>query len=449
MNFNGKNVTVLGLGASGRSAAELLRAHGAHVTVRDSAPENRLAEQAAALRARGIAVLTGEEAENSALDCEYAILSPGIDPAVPLVRRVAETGVPILGELELGYLFARSTVVAITGTNGKTTTTSLLTHILNACGRTAVACGNIGLPITEAVRQEPPCDVLVTEVSSFQLETIQSFRPKVAVWMNFSANHLDRYRDVEEYRQAKLRIFENQTAEDFAVANARDALPALKASVVRFDAQQPGADFSLSYNGVIHFRGEPVADMGTMRLSGIHNAENLMAALGVGYCLGLDFAVMAQAAKDYSSPEHRCEFVAEINGVRWINDSKSTNLDALEKALLSQHHPVILIAGGKDKGFEYDDVAGLVSRRVRHAVLIGQMRYRIATSWKDVPCQVVDSLEDAVAAAAEIARPGETVLFSPGTSSFDMFRSYEERGRRFKALVAQHDFQNQATKNTP
>jgi UDP-N-acetylmuramoylalanine--D-glutamate ligase len=275
---------------------------------------------------------------------------------------------------------------------------------------------------------------MVLEVSSFQLETIHAFHPHVSVWLNLSPNHLDRYRDIDEYRTAKLRIFANQIAEDFAVVNAREALPPLAARRITFSAYRSDADFSLR-DGVIHYKNEPVLDQRNTRLTGIHNAENLMAAMGVGLALGLDFERMSAAVQEYTAPVHRCEFVRDFKGVRWVNDSKATNLDSVEKAIFSETRPIVLIAGGKDKGFEFDPIAPLVRERVRHAVLIGEMKERIARSWSATDCHLAASLEEAVAVASQLAQEGDTVLFSPGTSSFDMFRNYGERGNRFKEAV--------------
>ncbi|MFZ4682183.1 MAG: UDP-N-acetylmuramoyl-L-alanine--D-glutamate ligase, partial [Terrimicrobiaceae bacterium] len=294
--------------------------------------------------------------------------------------------------------------------------------------------GNIGLPFATAVRQSNELDVMVLEVSSFQLETTSTFRPHVAVWLNLSPNHLDRYRDMEEYRTAKLRIFNQQTPEDFAVVNARESLPPLAARPITFSAYTDAADFTLR-GSVISYQGQPVLDQSTIRLQGIHNAENLMAAFGVGLALGVDLDRMAAAVADYTAPAHRCEFVRDFEGVHWINDSKATNLDSVEKALLSQQRPLVLIAGGKDKGFEFDPIAPLVHERVRTAVLIGEMKDRIARSWSGSDCRIAGSLEEAVQIARDLAGPGDAVLFSPGTSSFDMFRNYGERGNRFKDLV--------------
>jgi UDP-N-acetylmuramoylalanine--D-glutamate ligase len=434
MIYSGKNAVVLGLGHSGEAAAILLREEGAEVTICESSDNTALREKAAKLEEQGIRILLGPAADTEPDSYDVCILSPGIDPAVPLVQNVLRKKIPIIGELELAFEECICPVVAITGTNGKTTTTELTTVMLQGSGVRTMASGNIGLPFATAVRQSHELDVMVLEVSSFQLETIDAFHPHVSVWLNLSPNHLDRYRDMEEYRTAKLRIFLNQTADDFAVVNARENLPSLAARRITFSAYVADADFTLR-DGIIHYHNKPVLAQRATKLPGVHNAENLMAAMGIGLALGLDFEKMSGAVLEYTAPVHRCEFIRELGGVRWINDSKATNLDSVEKAILSQAGPIVLIAGGKDKGFEFDAIAPLVRERVRQAVLIGEMKERIARSWSGLDCRLADSLEEAVTFASQIAREGETVLFSPGTSSFDMFRNYGERGNRFKQAV--------------
>ncbi len=436
-HYMGKHAAVLGLGRSGEAAARLLLDGGADVTVLDSGDPAPRHEAAQRLFSRGARVVLGGDALRCAQNFDFAILSPGIDPAAPLARNSTDAGIPLLGEIELAYRRCRCPIVAITGTNGKTTTTGLVAAALGAAGLRAEACGNIGLPFSEVAARSASLDVAVVEISSFQLETTDSFRPRVAIWTNFSANHLDRYPDVASYRAAKLRIFKNQEADDFAVVNAREKLPRLEARRITFGTES-GADFSLDRDGMIVHRGRPLLAMSETRLRGDHNAENIMAAFAAGFCLGADAVGMIPGVRDFVPPPHRCEFVREADGVTWINDSKSTNLDALSRALRGQTGGLILIAGGKNKGFDFAPLALLVKERVREAVLIGEMRSSIAKDWADAaPCRLADSLEQAVEEARAAARPGDTVLFSPGTSSFDMFRSYEERGDLFKKFTHQ------------
>ena len=438
MDYTGKNVAVLGLGRSGEAAARLLLDGGAAVTVLDSGDPTPRRRKAELLSTRGARVMLGDEALRCAQDFDFAVLSPGIDPIVPLARRPVEAGVPLFGEIELAFRSCRCPVVGITGTNGKTTTTGLTAALLNGAGIRAEACGNIGLPFSEVAARSATLDAVIVEISSFQLETTVTFRPRVAVWTNFSANHLDRYPDIESYRAAKLRIFERQTSEDFAVVNVRELLPALRAKKMTFTASPSvAADFTLEKDTIQH-HGKPVLRMSETRLRGPHNAENLMAALAVGLCMGADLQKMLPAARAFMPPPHRCEFVREVDGVTWINDSKSTNLDALEQALRGLSGGAVLIAGGKNKGFNFAPVAEVVGERAHDVVLIGEMRDSIARDWsRAVPCHLADNLADAVVQARKLAEPCDTVLFSPGTSSFDMFRSYEERGDLFKHLIHQ------------
>lgn len=437
MNFEGKHTAILGLGASGEAAARLLLGRGARVTLLDASEAPAVRQRAEQLAGLGARAVLGAASGEVAAGFDLAVLSPGIDAATPFVQRLASAGVPVWGEIELAFRFCECPVVAITGTNGKTTTTELTAALLKRAGWRVQACGNIGLPFSEAVVRSRALDALVVEVSSFQLETVHSFRPRVAVWTNFSANHLDRYAGLAEYRAAKLRIFGQQTGEDHAVVNARENLPPLRARLTTFSAFTDKADFTLRED-TIAYGGSALLSLAETRLRGPHNAENLMAALGAGLRLGLDPQRMVPAARHYTPPPHRCEWVAEIDGVAWINDSKSTNLDALEQAIRSRRGGIVLLAGGKDKGFGFEPLADLVRERVRAAVLIGEMRHRIAAVWQDATdCRAADSLEAAVRLCGDLAQPGETVLFSPGTSSFDMFRSYEARGQAFKQLVQQ------------
>ena len=432
--YRGKKVVVLGLGRSGVAAARLLLRCGASVTVCDSGESAVVLERAALLHGEGCVSLTGSAAEQDPCSYDLAVLSPGIEETAALVLNVTAKGIDLIGELELAFSLCSCPVVAVTGSNGKTTTTELTTKMLQRAGRNTAACGNIGTPMSELILAGEAWDLLVVEVSSFQLETISTFRPKVAMWLNLSPNHLDRYPSMQEYREAKLRIFKNQTAADFAVIPFGASLPELSAQTITFSTQSPDADVTLNGTMISH-HGHRILDLAETKLRGAHNAANLMAAFGCGIALGVDPLRMAEAVTDYTPPPHRCELVSESNGVRWINDSKATNLDAMEQAIRSVTGHLILIAGGKDKGFGFESIAPLVRERVSFAILIGEMRHRIAHDWEPMPLSTVDSLEEAVLLAAEKADQGSTVLFSPGTSSFDMFRDYIDRGETFRRSV--------------
>jgi UDP-N-acetylmuramoylalanine--D-glutamate ligase len=430
-----KPVAVLGLGRTGRAACRLLREHGFGVEVLDSGSGDDVDKALAELVTMGIPAHTGQNAIGRGKKYSWVVLSPGIDPRSPIVEQFSAMDVPLLSEIEVAWRCCDATVIAITGTNGKTTTTGLIEHLLIKTGHRAIACGNIGLTFSEAVLDHSNADFFVVEVSSFQLEACSSFRPKASVWMNFSPNHLDRYRDVDEYFTAKARIFLWQTKDDFAVHQLGSRLPAdIKAHQTTFSATLTGGDFSLQ-GGWICKGDERILDQSRTCLPGIHNAENLMAALAATNAVGIDIMTAAKAADGYEAPAHRCEPVGEIDGILFVNDSKSTNLDALEKAICSQSRPLVLIAGGKDKGFNYAPLAELAAQRVRHAVLIGQMRNRIAEDWAGTHCVKSDSLAEAVEQAKKLSTKGGVVLFSPGTSSFDMFRDYEARGDAFRHAV--------------
>jgi len=432
---------------SGAAAALLLKAEGANVTVLDSADENKLLKSTIDdLRAQNIRVICGQAADQDSGKYDFVVSSPGIDPASALARNFSARSprdesirsadkIDIIGELELGWRSCETPVIAVTGTNGKTTTTEMLAQMLNDCGQETIACGNIGKPLSEVAREKTKYDVLTVEVSSFQLETIQTFHPSIALWLNFAPDHLDRYRSVAEYRAAKLRLFENQTADDVAIVNAVESLPELRARKVTFSAYTNRADFRLA-EGAIVFENKPVLRLNQTKLRGSHNIENLMATLAAGHARGLAFEKMVPPLCAYEPKPHRCEFVRQIGGVDYINDSKATNLDAVEKALLTQSKPVVLIAGGKDKGFTFEPLRKLVKEKVRSTILIGEMAERIAHDWDGaVKTELATSLADAVERAYATAKSGEVVLFSPGTSSFDMFKSYADRGDQFRALV--------------
>jgi UDP-N-acetylmuramoylalanine--D-glutamate ligase len=436
--YSNQSFVVLGAGESGESAARLLKQENAMVTILDTAEENKLRKKIEAMGAEGIRVIAGIAAEHESLHGHYdrVILSPGIDPAVPLVQNFIKRRIKMIGELELAYEMCKCPIIGITGTNGKTTTTQLVEKMLTGCGVKTVACGNIGPAFSAKVRESKNLDVMTVEISSFQLETIERFRCETSVWLGFAPDHLDRYHSMDEYYAAKVRIFENQTAGDWAVINFRDKLPELKARKITFSAYVSGADFEMR-SGAIYFRGERVLAMADTKLRGSHNAENLMASLGVGFVRGLSFAQMVPPLCEYQPLPHRCEILRTVNGVEWVNDSKGTNPDSVEKALHSETRPVVLIAGGKDKGFEYDLLTELVAARCRATVVMGEMADRIETIWKSrLPVMNAGwSLEKAVKLAHGLAQPGDVVLFSPGTSSFDMFKNYADRGNQFRALV--------------
>jgi len=434
----GKRIAVLGAGASGIAAARLAIAGGAAwVGVFDSGDPEKLAAADSTLRDAGAETCFGEAALQPPAALDLVVISPGIDANWPIGRAFSGTGTPLIGEIEFAYERCGKPVVAITGTNGKTTTTELTAAVLNAGGQRSVAAGNVGTAFCDIVRSGEDYDVITLEVSSFQLETITAFRPEVAVWMNFAADHMDRYESIEDYRQAKLRIFENQTAEDFAVINAAEPPGELAARTLGFSAFAAEADFTLK-SGRIRFRGEEILDFRLAALHGRHNAENVMAAMAVAHARGISFEAMTETVLAFTAPRHRCEPVGVVKGVTYINDSKATNLHALASALRGQEEPVVLIAGGKDKGLDYGELRDAVAGSVSGVIAIGEMAESICEAWGDrVACETASTLPAAVELAAGQAKPGQVVLFAPGTSSFDMFSSYGERGDAFRDAVQQ------------
>jgi UDP-N-acetylmuramoylalanine--D-glutamate ligase len=445
-----KHVVVIGLGSSGRAACDLLLRRGARVTVVDNADGPSLRTQAASLKQLGVAVYLGAPVLPKG-DFSLAVVSPGVPLDSCLTQEAGRRELPVIGELELGYQQSLCLSVAISGTNGKTTTTELVARLLNQSHRKTIAAGNIGLPVCDVVDQTKDLDWLTLEVSSFQLETIQYFRPAVAVLLNITPDHLDRYASMGEYVAAKGRLFMNQQTFDWAIVQS-EALAQLRANrvsipskTITFSANNRRADIyedrGLLVSRLPGWEGL-LMDMDDCRLRGPHNAENLMAALAVGRVLRIPLEQMVEALRSYEPAAHRCEQVATIRGVQYINDSKATNLDAVHKALLSvpaakPGEPNIwLIAGGKDKHLDYHDIGPLLSQRVKGAFLIGETREKIRAAWSlFTPCALANSLIEAVSSAAEKAVPGDVVLLSPACSSFDMFQNYQHRGEVFRRAV--------------
>jgi UDP-N-acetylmuramoylalanine--D-glutamate ligase len=445
-----KRVLVIGLGTSGSAASTLLRKRGARVIAVDDADTDPLRREANHLRAQGTEVLLAAK-QAPAGDFDLVVTSPGVAPSNPILSEMNRRGVPVIGELELGYQQSLCLHIAITGTNGKTTTTELVERLLRQTQSKTIAAGNIGLPICSVVDETAELDFLTLEVSSFQLETIQFFRPVIAVMLNMTPDHLDRYASMDEYIRAKARIFMNQQPFDWAIIQS-EALAKMQAlglsipsKVVTFSATDPSAEICLD-RGLIISRIEgwagPLLDMDHCQLRGPHNAENLMAALAVGRALRIGLNGMVESLKTYEPAAHRCEVVAEVDGVTYINDSKATNLDAVQKALLAvpavqnDHPNVWLIAGGRDKGLDFHEIAPLLSRKVKGAFLIGETREKIQSAWSlFTPCTLVESLTNAVNEAAQRAASGDVVLLSPACASFDQFRDYKHRGEVFRQAV--------------
>jgi UDP-N-acetylmuramoylalanine--D-glutamate ligase len=445
MELNGKRVLVVGLGRSGVASALFLKSRGARVTVSDSKSEDQLTEEIPALLDQGITVETGGHGERTFQNQDLIVVSPGVPADAEPIRQARALGQLVIGEIELASEFLQGKIVAITGSNGKTTTTTLTGEVLAACDLKTLVGGNIGTPAISLVDKAVPQTITVLEVSSFQLETIRSFRPKIAVVLNVTPDHLDRHRTFEAYVNAKARIFENQQADDFAVLNADD--PAClelgtrtQAKVLWFSCKQEVEQGAFARKGEIVFRregsDEQIMAIGEIPLKGAHNLENVLAAICCGVLLSCDGAKIRTAVRDFKAVEHRLEYVATVRGVEYYNDSKATNVDATIKALESFPSGVHLILGGKDKGSDYTVLYDLLRQRVKRVYTIGAAAPKIESQIKDA-VQVVSAstLEAAVKQAANSAQAGEVVLLAPACASFDQFENYEHRGRVFKELV--------------
>lgn len=443
MELKNKDILVVGLAKTGVSCARFLAAKGAKVTVTDMRSESALVAQLAELAKYEIVHELERHDEATFCASDLIVVSPGVPMDLPQLVAARYAGVEIISEIELAARFIDAPLAAITGTNGKTTTTTILGTIFKHNGYNTYVGGNIGDPLVEAAESHQIWDQVVAEISSFQLEWITSFRPTVAALLNLSEDHLDRYSNYQAYIDAKLRIFENQTEDDFAVVNRDDQLvwqyaQGLKAAVFPFSRKVELAEGIFCTDGVITYRHngrEECFPTAAIRLQGVHNLENIMAAMACALLLGCRPDETFETVLGFEALHHRMEFVREVRGVCYYEDSKATNVGSVEKALES-FVDITLIAGGKDKGGSYEPLACLVKSRVRHLILIGEATERMNRELGAMTdtCRAA-SLEEAVRMAAELTLPGGTVLMSPACSSFDMFKDYEERAQRFIAAV--------------
>jgi UDP-N-acetylmuramoylalanine--D-glutamate ligase len=443
MELKNKHILVVGLARTGVSVARFLVSRGAVVTVTDMRTSEQLSEQMAALAGLPIIWELGQHNDASFTGSDLIVVSPGVPMDLPQLILATKAGRQVISEIELASVFINSPLVAITGTNGKTTTTTLVGEIFKQCGFATYVGGNIGDPLIELVESGQLVDRVAAEISSFQLEWIHTFKPQVAALLNISEDHLDRYASYQEYINAKLRIFENQTVEDFAVINRDDELvwkhaPDLKARLFPFSRKHELSEGIFYRNNTIIFRHHgreelfPTADF---RLTGVHNLENIMAALACTLLLGSSPTAALEAVCSFESLHHRMEFVRKFKGVGYYEDSKATNVGSVEKALESFQN-ITLIAGGKDKGGSYAPLVALIQERVRHLILIGEAADRMQLELGSLTdTHRAATLEEAVWLAAQLTGTGGTVLMSPACSSFDMFKDYEERAQRFITAV--------------
>ncbi len=441
MELREKEFLVLGLARTGRACARFLVSRGAKVSVSDLRSQDELKEEMAALKDLPLSYFLGGEDRAALAGIDCVIPSPGVPAGNPLLGEAMARGIAVLSEIEIAYRFLSAPLVAITGTNGKSTTTTLVGEMLKADGKTVFIGGNIGAPLIGFV--SGPWDWGVVEISSFQLEWVEQFRPRVAALLNLTEDHLDRYRDFAAYCQAKERIFAAQREDDIAILNRDDPLvwtirERLRARIVSFGFGEVREGVYALSDAMVWRDGskEERFPLAGVKIQGVHNVENMMAAIAAAKVVGVSQAAIQQTLEAFPGLEHRLEFVRERNGVRFYNDSKGTNVGAVVKSLASFSAPVVLLAGGVDKGGGYGILRPEIKKKVRRLILFGAARQIIAQALGDLTeTVIVDDLAAAVRDAAEHARPGDVVLLSPACSSFDMFRNYAERGKVFKNLV--------------
>jgi UDP-N-acetylmuramoylalanine--D-glutamate ligase len=444
MELRKKRVLVVGLARTGVATALFCARHNAIVSATETRTESELGDAPAKLREAGVALEFGGHTEKMFLAQDLVIPSPGVPADDAFLKLARSKGITVWSEIELAYRFLEGKLIGITGSNGKTTTTTLVHHILQAGAMKSFLAGNVGTPLIGEVEKMDGSSVAVAELSSFQLELIAKFRPNIGALLNLTPDHLDRHKTMEAYGAAKARIFENQTELDAAILNADDAASAKyapkKPQVFWFSRTKSvtqGACLRGEEIVVVH-RGkeERVMSVGEIPLAGAHNVENVLAAVLMARLAGVDSATIAKAVKSFPGVEHRLEFVAEIGGVRYYNDSKATNVDATLKALDAFPGRILIVLGGKDKGSDYTVLQKPLREKAILALLIGAAAEKIESQIAgSVAMERAGTLERAVEAAAQAAKAGDVVLLAPACASFDQFKNYEERGRVFKELV--------------
>ena len=441
----GKKVSILGMARSGVACAKILRKIGAQVFVSDSQGEKLLSERTSQLREMGIDFETGGHTSNVVRGKDFIVVSPGVPLDIPILKRAQDTGIPAFSEIEVAFWLTDSKIIGITGSNGKTTTVTLVGEMLKEDKRECQVGGNIGIPFSSIVEEVSPDGLLVLELSSFQLERIEEFSPYVSSVLNVTPDHLDRHPDLESYLEAKLRILENQTKDDFAVLNADDEnsfklAQQGKCEKAFFSTRKELEQGTFLRQGQLlsRWRGkeQKIIDLTEIGIKGPHNLSNSCAACAICAILEVAPESMRKALRDFRGVEHRLERVTAISGVSFVNDSKATNVESVWYALQSVSPPIILIAGGKDKGGDFSKLRELAQENVKALILIGEAKEKIKKALGDlVPSEYSDSLEEAVGLSLKQASGGDTVLLSPGCASFDMFRDYQHRGEVFKSSV--------------
>lgn len=451
MELKGKKVLVAGLGVSGIALCKVLDSLKAKVIAYDEKEYDVLKENLEEIKSLSIDFRFGKFKKEFLEGVDLVVLSPGVPTDSDIVKTAQEKKIEVLGEVEFAYRFSKAPIYAITGTNGKTTTTSLLGEMFKNTGRKVYVAGNIGYPLIYAVMEAAEDDFIVAEISSFQLETIKEFKPKISCIINITPDHLDRHKTFENYRDIKGRIFENQREDEYTVLNYDDPVTwslknKAKCRVFPFSRKSLLENGAYVKDGSIYIsvygNAEKIIDIEEIYIPGEHNLENALAASSVAYLSGISADVIANTLKTFKGVEHRIEFVDEINGVKFYNDSKGTNPDASIKAIQALKTPIVLIAGGYDKGSEFDEFVKAFNGKVKKLILIGQTAKKIRDtarkySYPEDDILFAGTLEEAVKKAYESAKEGDSVLLSPACASWDMFRNFEERGRIFKKAVAE------------
>jgi UDP-N-acetylmuramoylalanine--D-glutamate ligase len=434
-----ERILIVGLGATGIAAAKFLHGIGKQIALADEKPESELVSRLAELGGIPFTGHFGPHRKDDFLAYPMIVLSPGVDSELPVLREARSKGIRIIGEIELAFLFIKEPIIAITGTNGKTTTTTLIGEIFRKAFGDVFVGGNIGTPLIRYVTENRKTSHIVLEISSFQLETIETFRPNTAILLNITEDHLDRYRSFNEYKEAKYRIFENQTEGDYALINT-NILPVMKGTpkILPFSTRQEISEGAFARNGNLYVRfggREIIYKRELSPLVGAHNTENILTALLTAHIYGIEQEITEVALKTFKGLPHRVEHIRTIDGITFYNDSKATNVDAARRAIENIDGNVVLIAGGKDKGGSYHAITE-VADRMRALIVIGEARERIVHELGGyIRTYTEDSMEDAVRKAREVAQSGDMVLLSPMCSSFDMFKDYKDRGNTFRRIV--------------
>ncbi len=452
MNFKGKKILVVGVARSGVSAAVLLKKLGAVVTISDSKTEDKIIDEVKILKENGVALYLGKNPDDIAKEQDLIVLSPGVPCDLPFILEAEKAKIPVWSEIELGYSVCPCPIVGITGTNGKTTTTALVGKIFKNFNEKTEVVGNIGIPFTEKVLNLDTNSFAVAELSSFQLEKIVKFKPIVSAVLNITPDHLNRHKTIENYTRAKMRVFENQDQNDFVVLNYNDLAcrkmkDFAKCKVLFFananSLEEIGLEEGIYSNGESIFikfgkYDQKVIDVSELKILGQHNVENAMAAVGISVAAGIPIDVVIKTLKEFKAVEHRIEYVATINDVEYYNDSKGTNPDAAIKAIEAMKRPILLIGGGYDKKSDFDEWIKAFDKKVKYLAVIGEVSDKIiatAEKYGFENYERADSLQEAVQMCFKNAKNGDCVLLSPACASWDMFESYEQRGKLFKQFV--------------